>query len=172
MVDAPTPNRAVGLLHCRMDCGLASGVGDNWNLSRDWSDFRGGGSHNGIRCRDHSHRVADLWECSEVAMVFLGISCSLRFSCGIRDSVWSTPIGARFFLRCNRGCAVGCIFYRPGSIRAVGDDKNVDDCVSAHDALIRPLHSARCLGPVLGRVRSDSVDVAAEGTISIQQRRR
>jgi hypothetical protein len=85
MVDAPTPDRAVGLLHCRMDRGMASAVGNNWNLSRDWSDFRGGGSHNGIRSRDHSHRTADLWEFSEVAMVFLGIPSSLRFFCGIPD---------------------------------------------------------------------------------------
>ena len=62
-----------------------SAVGSNWNLSRDWSEFRSGGSHNGIRSRDHSHRIADLWEFSEVAMVFLGIPWSLRFSCGIPD---------------------------------------------------------------------------------------
>ena len=166
MVDAPTPDRAVGLLHCRMDCGLASGLGNNWNLSRDWSDFRGGGSDNGISCRDHSRCTAHLWECSEVAMVFLGIPCSLRFSCSLPDSAWSTPIIARFFLRCNRGCAVGCISYRPGSIRAVGDEKDVVDCVSAHDALTQPLRSAWFMGLILA-LEGAELYIAANGIASI-----
>jgi hypothetical protein len=135
MVDAATPDRAVGLLHCRMGCGLASGLGNNGNLSREWSDFRGRSIDNRINDRDHSTCVADLWELSEVAMVFLGIPCSLRCDCGIPDSVWSPPIVARFVLRWSRGCAVGCISDRPGSIRAVGDEQDIDACVSAHDAL-------------------------------------